>query len=256
MDKTGPREETYKWHEALDDAMADSMDQIGAVVPPIPDLLIDAEMIEEASKKWSDDPDLPPISTTETTTKIRKSLMDMIEEITPTSAAPEPKIKKTTLKKPNSKTKPVITPEPSTKPESEIALSTSIDHEDSYTSQQETAALREDVEHMAQRIKHLESTLEIVLKERSQLPVHILKIKEDMNAQLTLISEKFYAALEAGSIGPEAASAVQKIAETQDHVTNVMTVISKDLNTEPRLDSSVVSSKPIPSKPQRVRLIK
>lgn len=67
---------------------------------------------------------------------------------------------------------------------------------ESFASQRETAELRGELEVFSMRIKNLESILETVLKERSALPAHLARIQEDINAQLTLMSDKLQASLE------------------------------------------------------------
>jgi len=84
---------------------------------------------------------------------------------------------------------------------------------ESFTSQRETAEMRNDIEILSKKLSVIEKTLEAILKEREALPSHFKRIQESMNQQLTLMSDKINNVLE-DHTKPDVATVVKETVES------------------------------------------
>jgi len=83
---------------------------------------------------------------------------------------------------------------------------------ESFTSQRETAEIRNDIEILGKKLTVVERSLEALLKEREALPEHFKKIQESMNRQLTLMTDKINFVLE-NNAKSEVATVVKETVE-------------------------------------------
>lgn len=90
--------------------------------------------------------------------------------------------------------------------------STSGTDNESFTSQRETAEIRNDIEILGKKLTVVERSLEALLKEREALPEHFKKIQESMNKQLTLMADKINYVLE-NNAKSEVATVVKETVE-------------------------------------------
>lgn len=76
------------------------------------------------------------------------------------------------------------------------------DYPESFASQVEMSELRESFEAMTEKYTSLEEKLDLIMKERENIPTILRNMQTDLNNQLTMFSDKLYHSLE--SRAPEA----------------------------------------------------
>lgn len=129
------------------------------------------------------------------------------------------------------------------------------DYQESFTSQQETAEIREHMDSLDARLENMEKMIEGIMVERQNLPRHLELYRSEMNKQMTIISEKLHTALEK-NINPEALAQVNKDVEVMggesDHVLNQL---KTDLTAPPTVSSPTSRREPITKQKRRVRVV-
>uniref|UniRef100_A0AAU7YDF8 Uncharacterized protein n=1 Tax=Exserohilum turcicum mymonavirus 1 TaxID=3229033 RepID=A0AAU7YDF8_9MONO len=107
------------------------------------------------------------------------------------------------------------------------------DYAESFATQHETAELREDFEKLSLRFKSLEEKVQLIIKERENLPVILNDMRADLNQSLTAFSDRMYAALEANSLNPAVQAALSTVenirAEQADQLRVASSYLASDL---------------------------
>lgn len=129
-------------------------------------------------------------------------------------------------------------------------------YQESFTSQQESAEMRHQIESLDTRLMNMETMFEALLTERKGLPKHLDGYREEMNKQLTIMMDRINTALERdipSTSLEQAKGDVQTMTGETDHVFNQLTT---DAENAPAKDSATSSAAPITKARRRVRLIK
>lgn len=129
-------------------------------------------------------------------------------------------------------------------------------YQESFTSQQESAEMRHQIESLDTRLMNMETMFEALLAERKGLPKHLDGYREEMNKQLTIMMDRINTALEKdipSTSLEQAKGDVQTMTGETDHVFCQLTT---DAENNPAKDSATSSAAPITKSRRRVRLIK
>lgn len=129
-------------------------------------------------------------------------------------------------------------------------------YQESYTSQQESAEMRHQIESLDTRLMNMETMFEALLAERKGLPKHLDGYREEMNKQLTIMMDRINTALEKdipSSSLEQAKGDVQTMTGETDYVFCQLTT---DAENNPAKTSATSSAAPITKSRRRVRLIK
>lgn len=97
---------------------------------------------------------------------------------------------------------------------------------ESFASQQETSELREQMEDLQAKIKGMEETITALLAERKAIPVHVDKVKEELNRALTVMNGKLQASLEANLQPMAIQGAITTLTAASDAASDVLTATS------------------------------
>lgn len=129
-------------------------------------------------------------------------------------------------------------------------------YQESYTSQQESAEMRHQIESLDTRLMNMETMFEALLAERKGLPKHLDGYREEMNKQLTIMMDRINTALEKdipSSSLEQAKGDIQTMTGETDHVFGQLTT---DAENNPAKGSATSNAAPITKSRRRVRLIK
>jgi hypothetical protein len=223
---------SHDWQESVNDAVEEVMIQRGESMPPMVELLKDVQKITEAFTTTSHIPG------GEEDGGFAEAIQAQIkqiegENVTPTQAR-----------------KPVFSDPPKEKEYK------GVEYQESFTSQQETAELREEVSSLASRLVNLEAILEGLVQERKHLPEHLARLTSGINAQFTIMNDRLSAAIESG-IAPESAQQLsEQVVEMTSSSTKVLETLTEDLQSTPTTKSQVSQTRPITGKKKKVRLVK
>lgn len=129
-------------------------------------------------------------------------------------------------------------------------------YQESFTSQQESAEMRHQIESLDTRLMNMETMFEALLAERKGLPKHLDGYREEMNKQLTIMMDRINTALERdipSTTLEQAKGDVQTMSGETDYV---LCQLTTDAENTPATDSATSSAAPITKSRRRVRLIK
>jgi archaellum component FlaC len=258
-------EGSYKWEEELNEVIDETLENSGVPIPPIDELLKDASMIETALKNVPDG---------ELGEDSEETLFNQTKR-RPQSSSSIPLVERPLVfgaskKNPPNQSRHSFVPSSSDKekeidkiarimtgiqPKKESSSATG-EYQESFASQGETADLREQIEGLDRRLKGLEKTFELVLQERSSLPIHLQSLQESVTSQMTVMQESLQMAIEAGVGKTDLKTAAHDLKIVVQETENVTDILKKDLQHEPSSSSQITSPKAITTKPKRVKLIK
>jgi len=241
------------WSEEVEDEFDAEAEKGKVKMPPMTELLRDAQEVEQAVEESSVKPassGKSKLSTPEARPSVKEldapnTFESDLDELvnTPTKKVPAPG---TLL--------PKVIPKGPVRIPSQSKQETT-DYEESFTSQQETAEIRGQIESFDNRMKVLEQQIRGMLSEREQLPRHLDRHRNEINTQLTLMSDKLYTILESKKGEDVARQTKIDLTTVKEDSDEVINRITTDLQSPPT-DSSVISkSAPIKTKGKRVRLI-
>jgi hypothetical protein len=123
---------------------------------------------------------------------------------------------------------------------SETRISSQEHYQESYASQHETIELREELELLSNRIQNMESTMELVIRERQNLPDHLATLKVSINQQLTLMRDQLHSLVESGVETVDTTSARDVIQAVADESSNTLTAAAQHLAQPPSTSSPLV----------------
>lgn len=129
-------------------------------------------------------------------------------------------------------------------------------YQESFTSQQESAEMRHQIESLDTRLMNMETMFEALLAERKGLPRHLDGYREEMNKQLTIMMDRINTALERdipSTTLEQTKGDVQTMSGETDYV---LCQLTTDAENMPATDSATSSAAPITKSRRRVRLIK
>lgn len=268
----------FSWEEEMNEQADRLMEQRGETIPPMNVLVEEAATIEKslAQSKQSSDTgdDLSVLMSEAQTTGVKPDKqLKQVRAVIPRLKGKQPKpsgpsrpaplqrvIKLPEVSTQKDKVSP-ITPDVTSltqtgelvKPGDEAPVDSS--YQESFTSQQESAAMREQIESLNQRMISMEATLEALLAERAHLPDHIKNVQTDLNSQLTIMSDRLYTALERNIDHTALNEASIVIKDARDTSDANLTTIAESTASNPDSTSPIASSVPLSQKKKKVRLV-
>jgi len=219
---------TYEWQEGVNEAFEDVMASRGDVLPDMSSLLKDAEVIEKKLTK-ADTPQQASSSSA-----LAEEISDLL---------------------PDEDKTPVLDSRPRFDDKISSVEETAEPYQESFASQQETAEMRDEITILSKRLNNLEITIESILSERKNLPVHLDRLSASINQQFTVMNARLNSAIESGVMSDEAIRESAQAAENIGSSSQVLEAVASDLKAAPTPVSQVSQSKPITGKKKKVRLI-
>nr|WKE35276.1 hypothetical protein [Plasmopara viticola lesion associated mononegaambi virus 6] len=129
-------------------------------------------------------------------------------------------------------------------------------YQESFTSQQESAEMRHQIESLDTRLMNMETMFEALLEERKGLPKHLEGYREEMNKQLTVMMDRIHTALEKDIPSTSLEQAKGDIERMTGETEHVFDQLKTDVENNPSTGSATASAAPITKSRRRVRLIK
>jgi len=168
----------------------------------------------------------------------------------PTSEKDDPELKKELLslftsdkklkkKKPEEEATPVAHTKPLIS-ESD-AHAGEMEYAESFASQQEIEEMRTEFGQLSERFNELERNLSLMHRERENLPILLNGMKADLNAQLTMFSDKLYAALESHTSNPNVSAVLSTIDTVRAEQSDQLRVAVGHLTSAPKETSPLVT---------------
>lgn len=219
------------WDEELNE-IDEYLETSGTALLPINTLLSGIEELEKTKVPDSELDEGDPV-TAKPSTPSHDDLNALLEEVgsdlkfsSPKSKRKQPKLRSV------QEEKPVINPDDQ---------QTDADYEESFASQQETAQLRDDFDDMCHKMKELNEKMNLVLKERENLPGVINDIRRDLNGQLTAFSDKLYTILESQNSNAVIENTLATVEEVRQNSTNQLKAAAGYLASEPKASSPLMT---------------
>jgi uncharacterized protein (UPF0147 family) len=234
-------EESHQFEESVNDMVDELLEEHGQTVPELSVLLADAEAIEKALAGKSQ-PNVPHKKHKGAQIEKVSNSKGKGKEITPDLDAT-----------PTTPRKPFIHNE-----HSEISVSDPIDedYQESFASQMETAEMRGEIESFSVRLTNMESIIEGLLKERTNLPVHLERLNVSINQQFTVMNERLNAAIESNMVGSTLTQTSQDASVLAKSASNIIDTIQTDLNLPPTTSSQISQGQVIVGGRKKVRVIR
>lgn len=132
---------------------------------------------------------------------------------------------------------PVLTKKPKFK-DAEEAVDD--DYEESFATQHETAELRSEMDDLVSEFKQLKSQMDLLMKERANLPALLTSMRHDLNTQLTQFSDKMYKALESHMSNPEVNAALSAVEQAREEQSDQLRTAASFLASDPKPTSPLV----------------
>lgn len=212
------REETYGHAQEVEEQISDLMERRGDKVPEISELL---DLVNNVAQKTED-----PATEEERDIREDEELDDLLaQEVTPTL--------------PNRQRIPGIQKPPVIEEEENEDDN---DYEESFASQREISQLRDDFEALTERVAKYETLINVMLKERENLPVQLTSIREDINGQMTLALDKLNTALESDASPLNIQAAASAMQEVRDSSADKLQSASSFLQDKPNPASPLATS--------------
>jgi len=220
------------WSDDVEDELSELVPQ--NAFPSIAELKTEADDIEKTLTSADDD----------------KSLEDLIKDVeTPTQPVFASSVPRNVHDRGD---KPVLVKRPAT---SGTDSQKDTDYQESFTSQEETAQVRHYIESLDARLQVMETMIGSLAAERKGLPRHLDNYREEMNKQLTIMSDRLHTALER-NIDPATVAQVNKditvLGAETDHVFNQL---KTDAESEPSKESATSQNAPISKQKKKVRVV-
>lgn len=234
IDEPEPVDVSEEWQEDANEHIAELMEKRGETVPSIEELTEMSTRIDEALKGEESKP-ARARGKSDDTDALEQDIRDLgFHDSRSTNKG----------KKPHYST---FTSQDDGKPDEHP-------YQESFTSQQETAEMREEMSGITARLSNMESTLEMVIKERQNLPTHLERITQDINRQFTLMNERLNASIEAGMTTATAQQAAERLQEISTGAEMVLNVVKADLESPPSKNSQTGKKQVITGKKKKIQL--
>lgn len=131
-----------------------------------------------------------------------------------------------------------------------------VDYQESFTSQQETAEIRGEMQSLDNRLMNIEAIVNSVVAERDGMQQHLDRLKEDVNKQFTVLMDRLHTALEK-DINPTVLQQSRSDVEVLSGDTHkVLHQLSSDLGQAPSSSSPTSGRAPIATSRRRIKIIK
>lgn len=141
------------------------------------------------------------------------------------------------------------------RPEFKPASLSEREYQESFTSQQESAEIRHQMEVLDIKLMNVETVLNAIVAERANLPKHIDHLREETNKQLTIVLDRLHTALEmntSNSIIQDSKNDIEVLSEETEHV---LRQVGTDVRNDPSMTSATSNKMPITKKSRRTRLV-
>jgi len=129
------------------------------------------------------------------------------------------------------------------------------DYDESFTSQQETAEIREHIEALDNKMNNIEMMLDGLLKERKNLPMHLDRHREEMNQQLTIIMDRLHTALEKDISSSQIQQGRKDLEVLSSDTNKVINQIREDLQDNPNPSSPTAGASSLSTGRRRIRRV-
>jgi hypothetical protein len=231
-----PNEDSFAFQESVNDMVDEILAERQETIPPLPELLGDADAIEKAIANTSGQDVVTKQTSKKSKGKGKAKVSD--PDITPTATR-----------------KPIFNPEGSSG-RTQDSDPLEGDYQESFTSQQETAEIRGEIEMFSGRLMSMEAVLEGLVNERKNLPKHLERLQISLNQQFTVMNERLNAAIESGTIGNTLSQTSQDAGNMAQSASTVIDAIQTDLSSPPSGSSQISQPAVITGGRKKVRLVR
>lgn len=230
------------WSDEVEDQLHEELMTRGEPFPEMTDLTSEALEIENIIQQEEKTPKHSKFPRSVKSTD-EDEIVNLIENAQ--------SIKTSTKKEPQISKKPTIEPK-----QAPFHDESEADHyQESFTSQEETAELRNHIDSLDTRLSSIEEMINAIMLERSNLPNHLDRHREEINKQFTIISDRLHTALEQNIDHTAVAQTAKDVSVLSADANHTLGTLTTELTKEPKAGSATASNVPITRKPRRVRVV-